>query len=98
MASHQLTPAAAHKYGTSFSAPRVTNKLAVILDELQQLGMNKVSAPLLKAFLVNSVSYRGDLNALMKQATARTTTRCYRQPQTMTTRGETDTVCNGRSN
>lgn len=68
MASHQLSPAAAHKYGTSFAAPRVAHKLAVILQELQQLGLEKISAPLLKAFLVNSVSYRGDLNALIQQS------------------------------
>lgn len=68
MASHQLTPAAAHKYGTSFAAPRVAHKLAVILQELQQLGLEQISAPLLKAFLVNSVSYRCDLNQLITQS------------------------------
>ncbi|MEZ6095404.1 MAG: S8 family peptidase [Pirellulaceae bacterium] len=44
MASHQLTPAAAHNYGTSFSAPRVANKLAVLLHELKQFGLDYVSA------------------------------------------------------
>ncbi|MEZ6136164.1 MAG: S8 family peptidase [Pirellulaceae bacterium] len=67
MASHQLTPAAVHKFGTSFAAPRVSHKLAVILHELNQLGIGHVSAPLLKAFLVNSVSYRGDLAGLIER-------------------------------
>lgn len=61
MASNKLSPAAAHDFGTSYSAPRVANKLAVLLHELKQLGIDPVSAPLLKAFLVNSASYRGDL-------------------------------------
>ncbi len=54
MASHQLTPALIHDSGTSFAAPRVAHKLALILADLQSLGMNAISAPLLKAFLVNS--------------------------------------------
>ena len=70
MASHQLTPAAAHNYGTSFSAPRVAHKLAVLLHELQQLGLNDIGAPLLKAFLVNSAVYRGDLRSVKDQLDA----------------------------
>lgn len=67
MASHQLTPAAAHNYGTSFAAPRVAHKLAVLLHELQELGLDYISAPLLKAFMVNSASYRGDLTEIKSQ-------------------------------
>ncbi len=60
----QLTPAAVHSYGTSFSAPRVTHKLAVLLGELTDLGIGHISAPLLKAFLVNSATHRGDLSQI----------------------------------
>ena len=60
MASNQLTPAAALNYGTSFAAPRVSNKLAVVLHDLQELGLERISAPLMKAFLVNSAAYRRD--------------------------------------
>jgi hypothetical protein len=56
MASHQLTPAFSHDSGTSFATPRVTHKIARILEDLQALEI-KVSAPLLKAFIVNSASY-----------------------------------------
>ena len=65
MASHQLTPAAVHTFGTSFAAPRVSHKLAIILRELTDLGISPVSAPLLKAFLVNSATYRGDLTSVI---------------------------------
>jgi len=64
MASHQLSPAAAHNYGTSFAAPRVANKLAVVLHELQNLEIGRVSASLLKAFLVNSATHRGESQKL----------------------------------
>jgi len=57
MASHQMTPAIAHDSGSSFAAPRVAHKLAMILADLQILGLNQVSAPLLKAFLVNSANW-----------------------------------------
>jgi len=57
MASHQLTPAIAHNSGSSFAAPRVAHKLAMVLADLQMLGLNDISAPLLKAFLVNSASW-----------------------------------------
>jgi hypothetical protein len=56
MASHQLTPAVSHNSGTSFATPRVTHKIARVLEDLQALEI-KVSAPLLKAFIVNSASY-----------------------------------------
>ncbi|MCF4969363.1 S8 family peptidase [Nostoc sp. CMAA1605] len=57
MASNQITPALAHNSGTSFAAPRVVHKLAQILSDLQSLGLDYISAPLLKAFIVNSASY-----------------------------------------
>lgn len=65
MASNKLTPAVAHNHGTSFAAPRVAHTLAVALHELNQLGIGHVSAPLLKAFLVNSCSYRGNYTEVM---------------------------------
>lgn len=65
MASHKLTPAVSHEFGTSFATPRVAHKLAVLLQELQELGIDHPSAPLLKAFIVNSASYRGDLNEVV---------------------------------
>lgn len=57
MASHQLTPAVAHDSGSSFAAPRIAHKLAMILADLQIIDSNHISAPLLKAFLVNSASW-----------------------------------------
>lgn len=57
IASNKLTPAIANDSGTSFAAPRVAHKLARILTDLQSLGLEDVSAPLLKAFAVNSASY-----------------------------------------
>jgi hypothetical protein len=57
MASHQATPAIAHDSGTSFATPRVAYKIARILENLQTLDIENVSAPLLKAFIVNSASY-----------------------------------------
>lgn len=70
MASHQLSPAAAHNYGTSFAAPRVSHKLAIVLHELKQLGLGQISAPLLKAFLVNSATHRGNLVEVKKHLDA----------------------------
>lgn len=60
MASHKLTPAA-DNFGTSFASPRVSNKLAR-LHELEELSVDQISAPLLKAFLFNSASYLGNLD------------------------------------
>ncbi|MEG4852227.1 S8 family peptidase [Microcoleus sp. B5-D4] len=57
MASHQLTPAIAHKSGTSFAAPRVAHKMARILYDMQSLGFDNISASLLKALTVNSALY-----------------------------------------
>ncbi len=59
MASHMATPAIAHKRGTSFAAPRVTHKLALILNDLQALGLASIPEHLLRAFLVNSAQYSG---------------------------------------
>lgn len=59
MASHQLTPAIVHDSGTSFAAPRVAHKLALVLADLESLEIPGVSASLLKALLVNSAHYRG---------------------------------------
>lgn len=53
IATHQLTPALKYASGTSFAAPRVSHKLALIERDLRELGIQP-SAPLLKAFLVNS--------------------------------------------
>ena len=64
MASHQLSPAAVHSHGTSFAAPRVAHKLAVLLKELTDLGLQHVSAPLLKALLINSSTHRGDVASI----------------------------------
>lgn len=60
MATHQLTPAVTHKFGTSFATPRVSHKLAVVLQELQGLGIDHPNASLLKAFLINSASWRSN--------------------------------------
>jgi|GEM_PF-798728 hypothetical protein len=57
MASHQLTPAIAHKSGTSFAAPRVAHKMARILYDMQSFGFDNISASLLKALTVNSAIY-----------------------------------------
>lgn len=70
MASHKLSPATAHNYGTSFAAPRVAHKLAVLLHELQEMALEPISAPLLKALLVNSAIYRGDLIDVQNQLDA----------------------------
>jgi Subtilase family len=59
VASNKITPAIANDSGTSFAAPRVAHKLALILADLQNLGIEEMSAPLLKAFAVNSASYLG---------------------------------------
>ncbi len=53
MASNKLTPSVAYDSGTSFSAPRVAHKLALVQSDLKALGVNPSSA-LLKAVLINS--------------------------------------------
>jgi len=57
MANHQITPAIAHNSGTSFAAPRVAHKITRILGDLQSFDLPHISAPLLKAFTINSASY-----------------------------------------
>lgn len=53
MASNKLSPALQHSNGTSFAAPRVAHHLALILKEVQSLGIQP-SAPLLRALLACS--------------------------------------------
>jgi hypothetical protein len=53
VASHQLSPAIAYDVGSSFAAARVSHRLALILQDLQFLGIQPSSC-LLKAFLINS--------------------------------------------
>ncbi|MCU0795761.1 MAG: S8 family peptidase [Akkermansiaceae bacterium] len=50
MASNRVTPALAHLNGTSFSAPRVANHLAIIQRDANALGIPSTN-PLLRAFL-----------------------------------------------
>ncbi|NQU23507.1 MAG: S8 family peptidase [Candidatus Nealsonbacteria bacterium] len=73
MASNKLTPAAMYDHGTSFAVPRVAHKLALVLKDLEDEGVNPVSAPLLKAFLVNSAAYRGgeDLGTVQDELDSR---------------------------
>ncbi|MDR2704574.1 MAG: S8 family peptidase [Planctomycetaceae bacterium] len=54
VASHQLTPALIHNVGTSFAAPRISHRLALILQDLQTMDIKHPSSALLKALLVNS--------------------------------------------
>jgi subtilase family protein len=60
VASFQLSPAIDYAAGTSLAAPRATHKLALLLRDLQGMGIPEVSAPLLKAFIVNSAQYPVD--------------------------------------
>lgn len=58
MASNCLTPAVHHEAGTSFAAPKISHKLARILTDLKSVVSGRVSAPLLRAALINSSSVR----------------------------------------
>lgn len=58
-ASRSLSPAIAFWTGTSFAAPRVCHRLALIDQDLRSLGVVP-SAALLRAFLVNSANHRDD--------------------------------------
>lgn len=69
-ASHQLTPAACLRQGTSFSAPRVAHKAAQIFQDLLSIGISNPSASLLRAFLVNSSGRVDPLNRLRQVAEA----------------------------
>jgi hypothetical protein len=60
VASSQLSPALDYAAGTSLAAPRATHKLALLLRDLRGMEIPYVSAPLLKAFIVNSAQYPGD--------------------------------------
>lgn len=67
-ASRQLSPALSFWTGTSFAAPRVAHRLALIDQDLRSLGITP-TAPLLRAFLVNSATYReenGELATIRK--------------------------------
>jgi hypothetical protein len=66
MATNKLTPAITTDCGTSFATPRVSHKIALIMSDLQAMGLNPISAPILKAFAVNSASY-GFLKADLKK-------------------------------
>lgn len=57
VATCQLSPALAYDAGTSLSAARAAHKLALVSRDLQMAGVTAASAPLLKAFLVNSAQY-----------------------------------------
>lgn len=63
-ASKQLSPAASHWTGTSFAAPRVTYRLALIDQDLRSLGV-MASASLLRAFLINSAVHREENGELV---------------------------------
>lgn len=69
MASNQLSPAVAHQQGTSFAAPRVAHKLALVQSDLEEV-LESPSAPLIKAFLINSAEYRGDVAAFQEEMDA----------------------------
>jgi hypothetical protein len=58
VATHQETPAITHDCGTSLAAPRIAHKLAIVFSDLESLGVENPSSALLKAFLVNSATYR----------------------------------------
>nr|MDQ5827070.1 S8 family peptidase [Chloroflexota bacterium] len=60
VASAKLSPALDYAAGTSLAAPRATHKLALLLRDLEAMGVGHASAPLLRAFIVNSALYLGD--------------------------------------
>jgi hypothetical protein len=64
VASWQLSPALEYADGTSVAAARVTHKLGLVLRDLRGMGISNISAPLLKAFIVNSAQYPLDDNDL----------------------------------
>jgi len=57
VANNQLTPATKNDWGTSFAAPRVAHHLARVLADLESMDIGHISAPLMKAFLVNSATW-----------------------------------------
>lgn len=69
VASRKLSPALVYDTGTSLAASRAAHKLALVLSDLRALGVTDVSAPLLRAFLVNSSQYpEGDELTTFKAA------------------------------
>lgn len=58
MASNEYGRALQHAAGTSYAVPRVSHTLGRILHQLNRLGVKDVSAPLLRAFLINSAQYK----------------------------------------
>ena len=56
VASNRLSPPIDTDVGTSLAAPRVSHHLAMIMSDLESLGVSHASASLLRAFLVNSAS------------------------------------------
>lgn len=64
MATKDVTPPYRHDVGTSYAAPRVSHRLARVLADAETLLDEHVSAPLMKAFLVNSALYRGENDGL----------------------------------
>ncbi len=55
MANNQVTPALQHSHGTSFSAPRVANHLAIIQNDANALGI-RLTNPLFRALLAATAS------------------------------------------
>lgn len=66
MASNQLSPAVTHQQGTSFAAPRVAHKLALVQRDLEDV-LEQPTAALIKAFLVNSCVYRGEIASFQEE-------------------------------
>jgi hypothetical protein len=64
-ASHAVTPAISWAIGTSSAAARVSHKLALLLQDLRTIGLANPSAPLLKAFLVNSAARTAESQTAM---------------------------------
>ncbi|MBF0543061.1 MAG: S8 family peptidase [Candidatus Riflebacteria bacterium] len=69
VASNRLSPALTHDSGTSFATPRISFKLAQILksiEALENVQIRPVSAPLLRAFLINSSQYPDELQSFIE--------------------------------
>ncbi len=66
MASNALTPPMQRAHGTSFAAPRVAHRLALIARDLRAIGANATN-PLLRALLVASADRPADSEMLDPQ-------------------------------
>jgi Subtilase family len=68
VATCMLSPALAYESGTSLAAPRAAHKLALLLGDLRSVNASYLTAPLLRAFIVNSAQYPhdGDFPSLIK--------------------------------